>query len=988
MKHTSTGPAHGGAPTLSSAPTLRLQRKCACGAGAGLSGDCEDCQSTKLLGLQAKLVVGEANDHYEQEADRIAERVTAGGEATPGVNAPLQLQRTPSREVAAHDAPTPVREALSSPSRSLDAPTRAYFEPRFGHDFSRVRVHDGEAADVSTRAVGAHAYTVGSHVVFAGGQYAPHSSSGRKLIAHELAHVVQQSQAATATPSLQAKRRPPGGCGLLSFATEVLLGAAAHRQIQSRLAGRGFGKEVMIPRAKKSQALTGDIKCKSRDTAAGFADVFRTTGRKGVSEIKPFGIAGIAGTAEAAHYQLRATQSKERLTGTGACGRHGAWTDDQTFNSQAGPFTAATPIDLLKGAISGTEEFGAYQLNPNQTLKAKEVAPGAIGYWCVKKKNTNKKKDKKKDKKKTQGKKPNPKPKAKPKPKPRKPTIPKTTKPTKPKAPKPQGKGGGLNIGFGLSLFSIAVGAVNAGLGISIASASASVGTAGAGVDIGSDSAATASAGVGVGKDNTGAAAGTAGIGSGSDNTSLSAGTAGAGDADKVDATSTGAAGEGKASNSKLSGSESTGQGEIKDSNVEGKDGNTSGKMENVHGKGSGSTSKPVDVKDVTGDAAGEIPADEAAAEAADGGGSGDQAAGEGDAGEGEGETGSEADASADTVEGEQGGTEPSAAAGGKQATAGGGATPGKGTTPDGKAGGGAASTHGVGVLPVFGDNATDADRERAAEEMLAVMHLLDKAGPGQVALLLHLANSSGNKQYSVPTSEWVDKLLTATEGISPEDLEYLKTLDWKPGSISAEELRKRVAKALQNKRMGKPAASTGASGSAGATPGGKVAAGAPGTAGKGSDNTGSGKGENAASKPSSADAPVGKQGEGELESGGYTKSKPYTEPVMGDKVGHVDYAFVTNAPLSASTKVDSIVTMTLTWPGSDGKQYYHRLAYKVTGKRGSKDTIQEGYDVDYVNFVLEPQVEGRINIAPEGQPPFLLHRGMSASYRIVGKMP
>lgn len=92
-------------------------------------------------------------------------------------------------------APPVVHDVLSSPGQPLDAQTRAFMEPRFGHDFSAVRVHsDGRAAE-SARAVSAHAYTVGNHVAFGEGKYQPGSEVGRRLLAHELAHVVQQGDA-------------------------------------------------------------------------------------------------------------------------------------------------------------------------------------------------------------------------------------------------------------------------------------------------------------------------------------------------------------------------------------------------------------------------------------------------------------------------------------------------------------------------------------------------------------------------------------------------------------------------------------------------------------------------------------------------------------------------------------------------------------------------------------------------------------------------
>jgi len=87
---------------------------------------------------------------------------------------------------------------LNSPGESLDSQTRDFFEPRFHHDFSRVRVHtDGEAA-ASARAISASAYTVSQHMVFDSGKYQPHTRQGRELMAHELTHTIQQDQAATA----------------------------------------------------------------------------------------------------------------------------------------------------------------------------------------------------------------------------------------------------------------------------------------------------------------------------------------------------------------------------------------------------------------------------------------------------------------------------------------------------------------------------------------------------------------------------------------------------------------------------------------------------------------------------------------------------------------------------------------------------------------------------------------------------------------------
>jgi hypothetical protein len=102
------------------------------------------------------------------------------------------LRRAPDGHAALAEAPDIVGEVLRSPGSPLDAQARAFMEPRFKQDFSRVRVHTGARADESARAVGALAYTVGPHVVFGAGRYAPETAAGRRLLAHELAHTIQQ----------------------------------------------------------------------------------------------------------------------------------------------------------------------------------------------------------------------------------------------------------------------------------------------------------------------------------------------------------------------------------------------------------------------------------------------------------------------------------------------------------------------------------------------------------------------------------------------------------------------------------------------------------------------------------------------------------------------------------------------------------------------------------------------------------------------------
>jgi hypothetical protein len=128
-----------------------LQRKCACGGQASQSeGECDDCKKKKTL------------------------------------------QRQAAGPAAAATPPPIVHEVLNSSGQPLDPATRNFFEPRFGHDFSRVRVHTDDRAAESARAVNAAAYTVGSDIVFDSNRYRPADNEGTRLIAHELTHVVQQ----------------------------------------------------------------------------------------------------------------------------------------------------------------------------------------------------------------------------------------------------------------------------------------------------------------------------------------------------------------------------------------------------------------------------------------------------------------------------------------------------------------------------------------------------------------------------------------------------------------------------------------------------------------------------------------------------------------------------------------------------------------------------------------------------------------------------
>ncbi|HEY4588276.1 MAG TPA: DUF4157 domain-containing protein, partial [Thermoanaerobaculia bacterium] len=104
-----------------------------------------------------------------------------------------QPQKPVSSNLAGNQAvPSSIHEVLRSPGQPLDGGTRDFMETRFGHDFSRVRVHTDPRAEESVRAVQAVAYTVGNDIAFDTGRYAPATQQGTFLLAHELTHVIQQ----------------------------------------------------------------------------------------------------------------------------------------------------------------------------------------------------------------------------------------------------------------------------------------------------------------------------------------------------------------------------------------------------------------------------------------------------------------------------------------------------------------------------------------------------------------------------------------------------------------------------------------------------------------------------------------------------------------------------------------------------------------------------------------------------------------------------
>ncbi|HTO61232.1 MAG TPA: DUF4157 domain-containing protein [Bradyrhizobium sp.] len=267
-----------------------------------------------LLPIQAKLRIGDADDPLEREADRVADQVMRMPDR-PSVAPRLSLST--SRDHAAqrkcasceeeeeklrrkenehsrnsdHADMRLVEQTISSPGHPLDPLTRVDMEDRFGQDFGAVRIHNDPVAHQSSSAIDAYAYTYGNHIAFGTGQYQPDTEQGRRLLAHELTHVVQQGGAVERkqTTRNESNGAPPSSPGFeyssaapaiqrkyfLSFDPRPS-GALIHSTVLPLFikANTDLFIEAPIPGAKKEDVDKG---------RKGFADLYKATPTGGAS---------------------------------------------------------------------------------------------------------------------------------------------------------------------------------------------------------------------------------------------------------------------------------------------------------------------------------------------------------------------------------------------------------------------------------------------------------------------------------------------------------------------------------------------------------------------------------------------------------------------------------------------------------------------------------------------------------------------------------
>lgn len=172
---------------VSVSPEIQRKPTCPCGGG------CPRCKEEQNLSIQSRLKIGSANDKYEQEADRVANQVMRMTNACPEcLEEEDVIQTKPaSSSIYEVNADTESRiQSLKGSGQPLSPSSRNFFEPRFGVNFSGVRVHQNTKAEETTASLSARAFTHGSDIWLRQGE----SSSDKRLMAHELTHVLQQNK--------------------------------------------------------------------------------------------------------------------------------------------------------------------------------------------------------------------------------------------------------------------------------------------------------------------------------------------------------------------------------------------------------------------------------------------------------------------------------------------------------------------------------------------------------------------------------------------------------------------------------------------------------------------------------------------------------------------------------------------------------------------------------------------------------------------------
>jgi hypothetical protein len=355
------------------------------------------------LGVQPKLRVTATDDPAEAQADRIADRVMhmpdpmlkrkcAGGSdpllSRPSCEDGPQMQRRSSTHLDSSEVDADFTSRLGA-GTPLDSTSRAYFEPRFGHDFGNVRIHTGAQADVTAASIQARAFTLGRDVVFAAGEHDTRSASGQRLLAHELTHVVQQGvggpsdEAAGATWTAGQKASPDLGTSPL-HATSV--GVArdvgfARRGPISDPYGMGYNDIYRRAGASSLAAVNDLASCEGRGMTFNQAsfEALPTARRTAVLGLRPHA----AGTACDAWFQTlgRSTSGGEFQVDTYA--PHASATGDtDKFVGTEIKLRFTPSLNTISDKIGFVQILRPIGLLANEVPRATQTSDGQAG-WAL-----------------------------------------------------------------------------------------------------------------------------------------------------------------------------------------------------------------------------------------------------------------------------------------------------------------------------------------------------------------------------------------------------------------------------------------------------------------------------------------------------------------------------------------------------------------------------------------------------------------------------
>jgi hypothetical protein len=310
--------------------------------------------------LRHKLTIGAPHDPREHEADRVADRVLR----MPAPSGPA-LPQTRAASTGASTVASPiVREALNSTGQPLDASTRAYMEPRFGRDFSHVRIHADANSARMADVINAEAFTVGHDIYFGSGKSQRQSPDSDRLLAHELAHVIQQSDM---EPTVQPKLKITGDGMNVARAVALLNSGLQQYRVSIDKTGELaiYKAYVELPPNKQQQALADrltniidDPKTVLVTISAGSETLVGSyaTGDIDIADVESIGVSALIHELEEQHQK----QASGMPYGSETSGAHGKGIEAEQD---------------VKGAKRGAQKNISGSANPDGTINAVVEVP-------------------------------------------------------------------------------------------------------------------------------------------------------------------------------------------------------------------------------------------------------------------------------------------------------------------------------------------------------------------------------------------------------------------------------------------------------------------------------------------------------------------------------------------------------------------------------------------------------------------------------------